>query len=253
MLINVVDLETCGFEAGVVEVAMVSVGEVDGEYFTELCKPDVPISFEAMATHHITEDMVKDALPFETVITDRFLATGRGYAELEAEVFAAHNAEFDRKFFPEHIKNARWIDTWRCSLHLWPEAPGHGNQVLRYWLGLDVSDMPAEAGGMAHRALYDAWCTAAMLRRMIDHLVQIELSNLSPVEDVVLSEAHNRAVEHLLKLSSEPVVLRKVRFGKHRDSLWADVPRDYLQWCLRQRDMDADVLHTCRHHLGLVK
>lgn len=246
-MINVTDLETCGMEAGVVEIACVAVGDTiefteDG-FMQSLVNPEgVPISFEAMACHHIVPDMVKDAKNLESVIEE--------YGLQAHDVWCAHNAEFDRKCFPEAIRTKKWIDTWRCALHLWPGAPGHGNQVLRYWLNLDVSDMPETAGSTPHRALYDAWCTAKLLRRMLDVVKPILRDQKMLGENTPILESE--AMDELIRLSSTPVVLRKVRFGKYRDSLWSDVDKGYLRWCLGQKDMDPDVHHTCRHYLGML-
>jgi uncharacterized protein (DUF3820 family) len=36
--------------------------------------------------------------------------------------------------------------------------------------------------------------------------------------------------------------MRTLTFGKHRGQTWAQVPIDYLQWMVRQTDMDADTV-----------
>jgi len=56
-------------------------------------------------------------------------------------------------------------------------------------------------------------------------------------------------LDDLHRLSYQPVVLLKVRFGKHRGLLWSQVDRGYLQWVVKQADMDDDVRHTAMHHL----
>jgi exodeoxyribonuclease X len=53
-----------------------------------------------------------------------------------------------------------------------------------------------------------------------------------------------------MRWTNEPVLLPKVTFGKHRGQAWTDVPVDYLQWILRQQDMNENVVHTARHHLA---
>jgi hypothetical protein len=68
-----------------------------------------------------------------------------------------------------------------------------------------------------------------------------------------LDSSENQAVravgsENRLR-TNEPVLLPKVTFGKYRGQNWTDVPPDYLQWILRQQDMNEDVVHTARHHL----
>jgi len=48
-------------------------------------------------------------------------------------------------------------------------------------------------------------------------------------------------------IASGMVVSEKAvaRYGKHFGTKWADVPRDYLQWVVKQ-DMDEDILFTAR-------
>lgn len=239
-MINVVDLETTGFDpkdGGVVEIACVAVGDTiefteDG-FVHSLANPGCPIGHEAMGTHHITEAMVADAQPLDAVIAL--------YGLDVYDVWAAHNAPFDRGFLPAIIQSKRWICTWRCSMHLWPDAPSHKNQALRYWLNLDVSDMPEEAGRNAHRALYDAWVTAKLLKKMLEYVYLNHQEYLSL----------EKQVDYLVTLSTAPILLRRVTFGKYRDMQWADVDRGYMRWCLKQ-DFDQDVIHTCRHYLGLL-
>lgn len=218
--IVVIDTETTGMDHEkdrLVELAACwMVPDLGLAQFSAICDPGIPIPPEAMAVHHITDSMVSG---FQTQEHNAgLLQAGAG----PDTIWAAHNAAFDRGFLPQ--LPGQWICTWRCSMHLWPEAPGHGNQVLRYWLKLPV-DLPE--GLYPHRALYDAVVTHALLMRML--------------------ETHS--VEDLLRLSLEPVILHTVRFGKHRGMLWSEVPRDYLQWVRRQTDMDPDVMHTVKHIL----
>lgn len=225
--IAVVDTETTGLEPGdIVELATVLLHPEKLLYLSHLVRPTCPISFEAMAVHHITASMVVNMQP-RGVIVDTHLAL------LVPDIFVAHNAKFDRSFLPE-LAGKLWICTYRCALHLWPDAPSHSNQVLRYFLNLDMSDLPAEAGQIPHRALYDAWTTARLFERMLKELGMDE----------------NAGVEKLLRLSSEPVLLKKIRFGKYAGTSFQDVPVDYLRWLIRQPQMDADVLYSARHHLN---
>lgn len=232
MRLAVVDTETTGMEPAedrLVELAVVRLDLAPfdqwrtAEEWHTLVNPERPIPPEASAIHHIVARDVVSAPPAPAA----WEIMGRVIGEVD--LWVAHNAAFDRGFIsrlsPELASPSRWIDTWRCSLHLWPEAPSHSNQTLRYWLGRDPS-LPSNL--YPHRALYDTIVTADILRLMLSM----------------------RSVEDLQKMSEEPAVLRKVGFGKHRGMLWRDVPRDYMQWVLRQRDMDADTRHTCLHWLN---
>ena len=218
----ILDTETTGFEPqtnSIVEIAGVRLG---GMWFSGLVRPTTKISFGAMATHHITEEMVESAQSLEDALNFYLPHTPEGY------VFVAHNAQFDRSFMPEWYQQQDWICTWRVASHLWPDAESHSNQSLRYELGLDVRDMPEQAGGNAHRALYDAWVTSKLFERCL--------------------ETSGFSVAELVELTKKPLLLTKVRFGKHRDELWSDVPKSYLRWVLSQ-DFDDDVKNTAEFHL----
>lgn len=189
--------------------------------------PTVPIQPDARASHHITDDE---------------LVHGRSHADawrfiddnlLPETPWVFHNATFDMRMLRQtwpHIPIPPVICTWRCSLHLWPDAPSHSNQALRYWLDLPIDAAVCRTCGQgphAHRAPFDAQVTLALVERMV-------------------SLGHT--IDDLVQMSGQPVVLHRVRFGKHEGELWQDVPRDYLNWILRQGDFDEDVRHTAHHY-----
>lgn len=245
MLITVLDTETAREEGGVVEIAGVRVSTEQrqiAEWHHALTHPGfefLPMDAVCRATHHIRDSEVETADLLSEVLGSESMYD-------PTNVLAAHNAPFDAGVMPEeywmrngmtfpektHAGGATWIDTLRCARHIWPDAPRYSNQVLRYWLGLDVSDMPEEAGGIVHRALYDTWATAKLLIRML--------------------ETH--APEELIGLSGAPVLLQgAMRFGKHRGTTWETVARTdrgYLRWIVDKSDMDEDTKHTARHWLG---
>jgi exodeoxyribonuclease X len=220
MIIRVLDLETTGLappDAAVCEVGWTDMQvtypdtSIDATVF-HLCNPGRPIPPQAMAVHHITDaDVAEAASPTEAF---RKLMDG-------ADVFAAHKASFEQQFFEGGDKP--WICTWKVAIKMAPRAPGHTNQVLRYWLNLAVDPVLAAP---PHRAGPDSYVTAHLLARM--------LTKMSP--------------EEMIAISAEPAVLPYFLFGKHAMKPIEEVPADYLEWCLRQ-DMDADVKHTCRYHL----
>ncbi|WP_275183708.1 exodeoxyribonuclease X, partial [Citrobacter freundii] len=127
-MLRVIDTETTGLEGGpetVVEIASVDI--VDGVIcnpMSDLVKPGVAIGFEAMAIHHITEDMVEGA-PLLSEVIGRYLG---------ADAYVAHNAKFDKAKLP--AMNAPWICTAKLARSLLPEHKSHSNQYLRYSLGL---------------------------------------------------------------------------------------------------------------------
>jgi exodeoxyribonuclease X len=226
MTIRVIDLETTGIDS---TDHIVEVGSVDllpdgsiSRFQEHLIKPPCTIPAEARAVHHISDEDVAQAKAWNVVCNTFF--DRENFSDLVA--FAAHNAAFDQQWLPpDLLGNLPLICTYKAAVHIWPEAPRHTNQVLRYWLDLDMDRSIADR---AHRALPDAYVTAHLLREILKHA----------------------SMEDLIRWTNEPVLLPKVTFGKYREQNWTDVPPDYLQWILRQQDMNEDVVHTARHYLA---
>ena len=53
------------------------------------------------------------------------------------------------------------------------------------------------------------------------------------------------------KVSNDPALLARLRFGRHKGVPLPDVPDDYLEWLTREPGMDADAVFTARHHLKM--
>jgi exodeoxyribonuclease X len=227
MRLRVVDLETTGGDRAseIIEVGVVDVVR-DGEGWralppvAKLFRPKGPISFHAMAVHHLTPEDFCDDDPH----CDEYRLREMLMSE-PADVMVAHSARFERGFIADTATGGLpWICTVRSAKAVWPQAPGHSNQVLRYWRGLRLD--PALANP-AHRAGPDAWVTAHLL---ID----------------LLKEA---SVEQMLEWTREPRRLERIPFGKHKGRPWAEAPDDYLRWMAGQGDMDADVVAAARQEL----
>ena len=225
-MIVITDTETTGTDPQVdrlVELAGVELSDKRPE-FTTLVDPQRDIPPEAMAIHHITREETLDQPVEHGALLKMFT-----HFEDEIQVFAAHNAKVDRAFL-ERILNGRlgahWICTYKCALVVWPDAPGHSNQVLRYWLKLKV-DVPP--GLFPHRALYDCYVTREILRELLKH----------------------KSVAELIQISSGPVLLTKVTFGKHKGKLWSEVDYGYLKWCVGPQGLvdNEDALFTAQHYI----
>jgi len=228
MRLRVVDLETTGSDRAseIIEVGVVDViADNHGGWQalppkSKLFRPRGPISFHAMAVHHLTLRDFCEADPHcdEFALREMFAPA--------ADVMVAHSARFERGFIADTATGGLpWICTVRSAKAVWPHAPGHSNQVLRYWRDLDLD--PAVANP-AHRAGPDAWVTAHIL---ID----------------LLQEA---TIEQMIAWTAEPRSLATVPFGKHRRRPWSEVPEDYLVWMTAQSDMDLDAQTAARDELA---
>lgn len=244
--ILVVDTETTGVDAEKdrpVELATVTVSRARSgagrwrisDLWTTLVNPEgQPISFGAMGTHHITEEMVDYAPLLDAAVP-------RKHALRDASVVrAAHVSKFDRAHVERVFPVSRWICTYKCSRRLWRGMESYSNQALRYARGVNLE--PYNLGHLqAHRALYDAVTTAELLVQM--------LMDAEP--------------EALITISGEHVLLETIAFGEHAGRPWEQVPTEYLQWLKgkgpqrtdprtgRKTGFSDDVLHTAQHHLHL--
>lgn len=176
--VRVVDCETTGLEpdAKLVELGWCDVYAtaqddkgpwrwvVEADHHSVLVNPGIPIPPEAMAAHHITDAEVEIGHTFEEAVAS-FLSPHSlppGCGGIDA--FAAHNAKYDRQYLPTHI--GPLICTMRCWQHVDPDAPGFGNQTLRYHL--KPRDLDPKKAIPPHRAGPDAYVTAHLLRDLLN-------------------------------------------------------------------------------------
>jgi exodeoxyribonuclease X len=233
--IRVFDLETTGFtppDHAPCEIAYCDLvpGQADlasqpTDWQVELggfwlCDPGRPIPPETSAIHHITDEDVAGRMIWLEIF-DYVLSPYIG-AQI---VYAAHNARFERQWITDELSGgAPWICTYKCALRLWPDAPGHSNQTLRYWrkpAGLDRN-----TASVAHRAYPDAYVTAFLLRDMLE---------LAPLEQ-------------LIEWSGQPALLTKIPFGDLRGQPWSAADEGLLMWILC-KDFNEDIHHTAQIEL----
>ena len=182
-----------------------------------LVQPGCPVSAATSAIHHIVDEDLVDA-PSWTALAPTILQSD-GLVAL-----AAHRAAFEKRWcLPALTGRARWICTYKCALRLWPEAPTHSNQGLRYWrrpTGLDRA-----TGLPAHRAGPDAYVTAHHLRDML-----------------ALA-----SVAQMLEWSELPALLVRVPNGPLRGRRWDQLDAAQLdQIASGAFGQNADMLYTAR-------
>ena len=234
MLIRVVDFESTGLpddpggasicEAGWCDVNVHDAGAVEvGAPQALFVAPRHPIRPEIRAVHHI-KDVELIGAPSSEVALTRLIGDGPDF-------LCAHNSKFEQAFFSSApVKmpaSLQWICSYKVALRLWPDAPSHSNQVLRYWLNLNLPD---EAAAMPpHRAGPDAYVTAHLLARIIEH--------------------GGASIEDMVRWSGGPPLLHRLTFGKYKGELWKDLPSDYLNWILTKSDMDGDTKANAKFRL----
>ena len=227
-MIRVIDIETTGIDPAsdaIIEIA--SVDMVRGGGITNamgtLVRPGKPIPPGASAIHHIIDDDLKDAPPLNEAI-DRFKG---------ADVYVAHNCEFENSFFAaQRINLGPWICTYKCALRVWPQLDGHSNQELRYALGRATPFPGFDRDSISpHRAAFDVVVTAAIF-------------------DELIKKAR---WSDLVQWSGEPALYTKFHFGKYRGRRYDDIAAsdpDYLRWIIEKSELQEGIKHSAGYWLA---
>lgn len=229
MIVRIFDAESTGIPSETETHAMVEGGWTDFDTdsgiisspSSMLCNPGRPIPVEAQAIHHIRDCDVVGA-PTPDKVCEAISAN------VATDYYAAFNSAFDQQFFGGADK--QWICVYKSALRVWPDAPRHNNQTLRYFLGIDdLPDFNREHAEPSHRAGPDSYVTAFILRELLKRT----------------------DIENVLKWSAGPALLSRVRFGKHFGMKWSEVPMSYLTWIGQSDITDRDIRATAKHYLKI--
>ncbi|WP_109440289.1 3'-5' exonuclease [Acinetobacter haemolyticus] len=214
----ILDTETHTLNGLPIEIAYAPIEIASGKLsldkkkiFDQLYQVGQPISFAAMAVHHILESDLADQ-PF--------------YKEFqlpeETTYIIGHNIDYDIAAIARcgvEISRLKPICTLALARHVWPDAEAHNISALIYLISKG-SDKAREMLKGAHRADADIILTANILMHIIHHL------NIQNIEQLYLA-------------SEEARIPKSLSFGKHKGTAIQDLPADYVQWLLRQNDLDV--------------
>jgi exodeoxyribonuclease X len=231
--LRVIDLETTGnsfTDGGVVEIGWQDLAPdgqggwaLKGGPQAVLVNPANPISPATSAIHHIIDEDVAGA-PFFQAVAPGILRASPGPAPV---ALVAHRSAFEQRWCgPALTGGLPWICTYKSALRIWPDAPGHSNQGLRYWRRPEGLDR--DTGLPAHRAGPDAYVTAFHLRDMLA----------------------SASVAELIAWSAEPALLVKVPYGKLRGRRFRELDTADLERVLTAERVDGDIAFTVRHELA---
>lgn len=213
----ILDTETHTLNGQPIEIAYAPIQIADhkitldkSQLFDQLYSVDEPISYAAMAVHHILESDLIDQphctafkLPEDTVY------------------IIGHNIDYDIRALEKcgvDSANIKAICTLALARLVWPNAEAHNISALIYMISKG-SEKAREMIRKAHRADMDIILTANILMHIV-HQLKIN------------------SIEELYAASEDARIPRSINFGKHRGSAIADLPPDYVQWLLRQDDLD---------------
>ncbi len=204
------------------------------EIHNELAKPPVDISYEAMAVHHITPEMVEDKPKL------KFTKAYKRLKELNSpdNLIVIHNAKFDldmlrKEDFNPHLK---LIDTFRILKHLIPDGK-FSLQYNRYALGLykkeDEICKKYNIEINAHDALGDVVVLYLLFKYILENL--------------------ESDINNLIELTKKPVLHTKFYQGKYKFEKIEDIlikDPDYIEYMLSLTDLDPDVRYSIEHFLN---
>jgi exodeoxyribonuclease X len=223
-IIRVIDFETTGTEPPEAEVCEVGTCDLHLEDriieipATWMCSVKV-MPPEVRAVHHISMS--------ECAGWDAFDPAVMFNRSNPASAIAAHNAEFETKFFASPVPV---ICTYKAALRVWPHAPSHSNGALRYWLEDAGKIAPSHTMTQpAHRAGPDAYVTAHILLALFD------------------AGATGR---EMIAWTKEPRLLPTCPIGKFRGKPWPEVEGGFLGWMLRQEGMEEDLKWNARREIA---
>lgn len=206
------------------------------EVHNELCKPPVAISFEAMAIHHITPEMVEgEPSLVQTKAYKRLL-------ELNSpqNLLVIQNADFDLPMLAKEGFESQMtlIDTFRVLRAYYPNEGSFSLQYKRYQWGLyRQEEMIAQELGISIKA-HDALGDVIVLKNLFERLCE------------------EHSVPKMILLCAEPIVLSFIPYGKYKGKRFLDVAktdRQELHAMLNAKYLDDDVRASILHALDATK
>ncbi|MFV5504036.1 MULTISPECIES: 3'-5' exonuclease [unclassified Acinetobacter] len=213
----ILDTETHTLNGQPIEIAYAPVEIVDhkisldkSRLFDQLYTCDEPISFAAMAVHHILESDLEGQPHYSTFSLPN-----------ETVYMIGHNIDYDLRAIQKcgvDTSKIKAICTLALARRVWPDAEAHNISALIYMI-TKGSERAREMIRKAHRADMDIILTANILMHIVHHL-------------------KINSMQELFEASEDARIPRTINFGKHRGTAIAELPADYVQWLLRQDELD---------------
>ena len=139
----------------------------------------------------------------------------------ETTYIIGHNIDYDIRALEKcgvDSSNIKAICTLALARKVWPDAEAHNISALIYMI-TKGSEKARDMIKKAHRADMDIILTANILMHVV-HQLKIN------------------SMEELFEISEDARIPRTINFGKHRGTQISELPADYIQWLMRQDDLD---------------
>lgn len=233
------DTETTDLEdRRLVQLAYKKYGSDD--VFDQMYKPPISIKPGASEQNHIVDEDVADCPPFQG--SDDAAAIRK---LLEDHILIAHNAEFDISVLKnEGVETKYYICTQKIAQSILddPKIEKFSMQFLRYFLGLYKTEPNPRY--IAH----DAYGDIMVLEQLFIYLFS-KMKHDSGLEE-------REVITKMINISMNPLLLRRVNFGKHAGMLWSELAQkepSYLTWIRDKKDNKSpDELFTVNYYLDKI-
>lgn len=247
------DTETTGLNE---EDKIIQIGAIISElgnpnYFepayNELCSSEIPIKIEAMSTHGIRQNDIKDKpLYCETKFKNRLdeLNNSENY-------LIAHNLDFDLNMLKkEGFQNKfKLIDTLQCAKHLFEigeeingyKLPNHKLQTFRYIMFSDYDEeIEAKKYGVEIKA-HDAIGDVVILKMF---LVKLFLK----IKEKFQIKNSQEIFDKMVELTKLPVEVKIITFGQYAGKKILEIENmkennkgpSYIDWLYNEQDKQKD-------------
>lgn len=239
MKILFLDTETTDLEdRRLVQLAYKAYGSDD--VYDQMFKPPVPIKAGASEQNQIVNEDVEDCPVF---------AGSEDAAKLQeilnANILVAHNAEFDISVLKNEGVETKWYICTQKVAQSILDDPGierFSMQFLRYYLGLYKTEPNPRY--IAH----DAYGDIMVLEALFTYL----LTKIQKDDKIGAREA----IQKMGSISMNPLLLKRVNFGKHAGKLWSELAQtepSYLVWVRDKKDNKSpDELFTVQYYLDKI-
>ncbi len=218
-----IDCEATGLDLEkdrIIEIAAVKFSfDHNLDTFESLVNPQMRISPEAEAVHHISLDMLKDQLTIEAILPSFFTF-------IAGHIVVGHGIYFDLNLIKNEAQRCQLsfsfpnlvIDTLRLA-RLYGESPNNSLEVLRDHFNIDFET--------AHRALGDVLVTIEVFKKLSSSFL---------------------TTESIFERLKKPILMKAMPLGKYKGRKFSEIPDDYLRWSEHQ-NFDEDLLFSIKTEL----
>ena len=202
---------SCSFEQGVLRIDGNSAFD---EYFS--C-PE-PIELGSMATHHILETDITGKPSYEVFRLPE-----------NTEYLIGHNIDYDIKAIKlcDPSINVKGICTLALARMVWDELETHNLTAMYYHVMSADLETARKRLRNAHNARWDIYFTGVVLKAIIEKLAIKDMSSLYQMSEIAR-------------------IPKRITFGKHKGELIDELPDSYIDWLLKQPELDPYLIKALK-------